>query len=194
MSNATRSHGTVAAATKSHAGAPGIDPNVANLIQFCLMLPFGETVLAWRLARGLTQAQLAEAAGIQRPNLSAIERGEREVTLKTLRALALALGVRPGALADGIAPGAGAPALSRAALERIAAAALDGSELVDRREAVTARHLRTVTTTWVDRKRGVPRRRGARAVDRAYFLLKTSETPETIASLVGRMADRQRRG
>jgi transcriptional regulator with XRE-family HTH domain len=60
--------------------------------------PFGETVLAWRLARGMTQAALARAACIPRPNLSAIERGDREVTLKTLRALALALEVRPGVL------------------------------------------------------------------------------------------------
>ncbi|HMF41326.1 MAG TPA: helix-turn-helix transcriptional regulator, partial [Polyangia bacterium] len=68
------------------------------------MQPFGETVLAWRLARGMTQAELGRAARIPRPNLSAIERGDREVTLKTLRALALALDVRPGVLADGIPP------------------------------------------------------------------------------------------
>jgi transcriptional regulator with XRE-family HTH domain len=45
------------------------------------MLPFGATVVAWRLARAMSQENLARAAGIPRPNLSAIERGEREVTL-----------------------------------------------------------------------------------------------------------------
>lgn len=69
------------------------------------MLPFGETVLAWRLARGLTQAALANLARVSRPNLSAIERGQREVTLGTLRALAVALDVRPGVLVDGVSPG-----------------------------------------------------------------------------------------
>src|SRR6266700_81765 len=72
------------------------------------MLPFGETLLAWRLARGMSQAELAQAARMSRPNLSAVERGDREVTLRTLRRLALALDVRPGILADGVAPAASA--------------------------------------------------------------------------------------
>ena len=94
------------------------------------MRPFGETVLAWRLTRGMTQAQLARAAKLPRPNLSAIERGDREVTLRTLRALALALDVRPGALVDGETPGAGPP-LTRTQMERIANAAAHGTALSD---------------------------------------------------------------
>ena len=81
------------------------------------MAPFGETVLLWRLQRGLTQKELARRAGVPRPNLSAIERGQLEVSLKTVRALALALGVRPGVLVDGIAPEeGGAGELSREAM------------------------------------------------------------------------------
>jgi transcriptional regulator with XRE-family HTH domain len=158
------------------------------------MLPFGEAVLAWRLARGMTQAELARTAHVQRPNLSAIERGDREVTLKTLRALAVALDVRPGILADGVSPGEGARPLGRTALERIAAAALDGWDLSDPREAALASHLREVTSAWPSGAPGARRRRRTRAVDRAYFLLKTSESAETIASLVARMSDRRRRG
>lgn len=71
----------------------------------------------------MTQAQLASAARIPRPNLSHIEGGDRDVTLGALRALALALDVTPGTLADGIPPFEGTSPSGRAAMERIAAAA-----------------------------------------------------------------------
>ncbi|MES1205193.1 MAG: helix-turn-helix transcriptional regulator [Pseudomonadota bacterium] len=172
------------------------------------MLPFAETVLAWRLFRGLTQAQLARAAGVPRPNLSAVERGEREVTLKTLRALAAALDVRPGVLADGEAPTAGLP-LGRASLERIARAAAGGTTLANAREHALARGLaqamsgrlssvkttaRTVTRTTTNAgskpattqatKDG--RRRAPQRADRAYFFLRTTAPAAVIASLVER--------
>ncbi len=64
------------------------------------MLHFGPQLAAWRLARNLTQAQLAQKAHVSRPNLSAIEQGKRDITLGTLDALARALGVTPGKLLD----------------------------------------------------------------------------------------------
>jgi transcriptional regulator with XRE-family HTH domain len=158
------------------------------------MCPFGETVLAWRLARGMTQAELARAARVPRPNLSAIERGDREVTLCTLRALALALGVKPGVLVDGIGPEAPGKAMSRAGLERVAAAAeasttpsTAGATLGNARESRLARRLAKATAG------GRTGRLGARAADRAYFLLKTAATPAVLGSLFDRMADRRRR-
>jgi len=154
------------------------------------MQPFGDTVLAWRLARGMTQAALATAAGVPRPNLSAIERGDREVTLKTLRALAVALTVKPGVLADGILPHGDRRPLTRAGLERVALAAVRDLKLPDPREATLAKLLRAAVRSQVDSKW---RYRSARSADRAYFLLKTSETPETVASLVERVAGAHRR-
>lgn len=48
----------------------------------------------WRRARGLTQAELAEASGVERSHLAKIERGEvGEPRPDTLRRLAEALGV-----------------------------------------------------------------------------------------------------
>ena len=48
----------------------------------------------WRRARGLTQAELAEASGVERSHLAKIERGEvNEPRPDTLRRLAEALGV-----------------------------------------------------------------------------------------------------
>jgi DNA-binding XRE family transcriptional regulator len=50
-------------------------------------------VRAWREARGLTQQQLAEAAGISIPYLSQIEAGKRKGSANVLAALARALRV-----------------------------------------------------------------------------------------------------
>lgn len=50
-------------------------------------------VRAWREARGLTQAQLAEAAGISISYLSQIESGKRKGGAEVLAALARALRV-----------------------------------------------------------------------------------------------------
>ena len=55
---------------------------------------FGSQLAAWRLAKGLTQIQLADAARMSRPNLSAIEASKRDLTLKTLIALARALNIK----------------------------------------------------------------------------------------------------
>jgi transcriptional regulator with XRE-family HTH domain len=157
------------------------------------MSPFGETVLAWRLARGMTQAALARAADVPRPNLSAIERGDREVTLRTLRALALALDVRPGALVDGEMPNAGAPPLTRAQMERIARATVSGAPLADPRESTLCRQLSAALAGQLEdcRTAGRARRRtGGRASDRAYFLLRTSEEPAVVASLVNRVIEK----
>lgn len=163
-------------------------------------MPFGETVLAWRLVRGMTQAQLAQAAGVARPNLSAIERGGHDVTLRTLRALALALGIRPGFLVDGVAPGAGSRAMGRVTLERVARAAARNEALSDPRQAALANRLRETTSarrSAASGMRPVPgpdaRSSRPRAGDRAYFLIKTAEASGTLASLVERVAGVGRR-
>jgi transcriptional regulator with XRE-family HTH domain len=153
--------------------------------------PFGETVLAWRLTRGITQAALASAAGIPRPNLSAIERGDREVTLKTLRALALALDVRPGVLVDGVMPEAGVRPLTRETMERVATATARGSRLTNAREAVLSRRLAGALSARMSSADGGTRRRPSpREKDRAYFLLRTVEEPQTLASLFTRVTEK----
>ena len=54
----------------------------------------GESSLrVWRRYRGLTQTALARAAAVPQSVISAIETGKRSPSLKTLRALARALGV-----------------------------------------------------------------------------------------------------
>lgn len=53
-----------------------------------------------RKARGLSQAQLAELAGLNQATVSKVERGEMNVTLEVIDAIAAALGVEPVQLFD----------------------------------------------------------------------------------------------
>ena len=53
----------------------------------------GQRIKHERQERGLTLAQLAEAAGSSAPHLSQVENGRREPTLRLLGALASGLGV-----------------------------------------------------------------------------------------------------
>lgn len=59
---------------------------------------FGRTVSRLRRANGLTQEALAEAAGLHRTYVGAVERGERNVSLANIVRIARALGVAPGSL------------------------------------------------------------------------------------------------
>lgn len=59
---------------------------------------FGGVIRDLRLARGLTQEELAQRAGIHPTYLGGIERGERNVGLENILKIARALGHRPGTL------------------------------------------------------------------------------------------------
>lgn len=59
---------------------------------------FGRRVRQLRLARGLSQEALAELAGLHRTYVSSLERGQRNVGLDNIHALADALGVTPASL------------------------------------------------------------------------------------------------
>jgi transcriptional regulator with XRE-family HTH domain len=54
---------------------------------------FGDRVRDLRLAKGLSQEELAFRAGMHRTYLGGIERGERNPALKNISAIAQALGV-----------------------------------------------------------------------------------------------------
>ena len=54
---------------------------------------FGERIRELRLARGLSQEELAFKSGMHRTYLGSIERGERNPSLKNIAAIAEALGV-----------------------------------------------------------------------------------------------------
>ncbi|GJF01698.1 helix-turn-helix domain-containing protein [Pseudonocardia sp. D17] len=61
---------------------------------------FGARVRALRETRGFSQETLAECAGIHRTYVGSVERGERNVALDNIHALADALGVSVRELFD----------------------------------------------------------------------------------------------
>ncbi|MBO7940729.1 helix-turn-helix transcriptional regulator [Streptomyces sp. S9] len=63
---------------------------------------FGQRVREHRLSAGLSQEELAEAAGIHRTYLSSLERGQRNVSLDNIIAVARALKVDVAQLFEGI--------------------------------------------------------------------------------------------
>jgi transcriptional regulator with XRE-family HTH domain len=63
---------------------------------------FGKRVRALRLERGLSQEKLAELADLHRNYVGGVERGERNIALINIVALAHALKVRPTRLIEPI--------------------------------------------------------------------------------------------
>jgi transcriptional regulator with XRE-family HTH domain len=63
---------------------------------------FAANVRRMRLAKKLSQSQVAERSGIHNTEISRIERGLRDPRLMTVVRLARALGIKPGALLEGI--------------------------------------------------------------------------------------------
>lgn len=55
---------------------------------------FGDRVRELRTAAGLSQEALAELADLHRTYVGSVERGERNISLDNIHALAIALGVR----------------------------------------------------------------------------------------------------
>ena len=55
----------------------------------------GANIRAYRIKLGLTQEQLAEIANLHRTYIGAIERGDRNVSLKNIVCIAEALKVEP---------------------------------------------------------------------------------------------------
>jgi len=63
-----------------------------------ILKTFGAQVRKLRKERGMTQEQLADAAGIERSYMGTIERGERNPTLLKVYRIAKALKVSAGQL------------------------------------------------------------------------------------------------
>jgi transcriptional regulator with XRE-family HTH domain len=74
------------------------DPTIAAEVDPPHVL--ASNVYRLRKDRGLTQEQLAEAAGVRQPRIAEVERGDANPRLLTLARLAFALGVPVAALLD----------------------------------------------------------------------------------------------
>jgi len=70
-------------------------------IDFAVRILAGESpVKIWRVHRDMTQAQLAKVAGISQSYLNEIERGHKDGSVESLRAIAQALAVDVGDLVN----------------------------------------------------------------------------------------------
>ena len=63
-----------------------------------LVMVFAGNVRRLRAERGLSQEELAEAAGVHRTYIGMLERGEKNVTIYNIERIATALCVRPSCL------------------------------------------------------------------------------------------------
>jgi transcriptional regulator with XRE-family HTH domain len=63
---------------------------------------FGERVRILRRKSGISQERFAAQARIDRSYIGAVERGERNVTLRNICRIAAALGISPSQLLDGV--------------------------------------------------------------------------------------------
>lgn len=55
----------------------------------------GRNLRAWREERGLSQEAFADVVGVHRTYMGGVERGERNLTLRSVERLAETLGVDP---------------------------------------------------------------------------------------------------
>jgi len=60
-----------------------------------LVMVFAGNVRRLRAERGLSQEELAEAAGVHRTYIGMLERGEKNVTIYNIERIARALGIEP---------------------------------------------------------------------------------------------------
>ena len=66
-----------------------------QVVEGDLQRVLGENLRAHRLARGYSQEAFADLFGLHRTYIGGLERGERNVTLKTVERLAALLGLDP---------------------------------------------------------------------------------------------------
>ncbi|HPJ81975.1 MAG TPA: helix-turn-helix transcriptional regulator [Saccharofermentans sp.] len=67
-----------------------------------ILIRFGLRVKELRHSLGISQEELAEKAGVHRTYIGMIERGEKNITLKSLSKIAVALGINTSYLLEGI--------------------------------------------------------------------------------------------
>lgn len=132
---------------------------------------------------------MAARSGVSRPNLSAIEQGARDLTIGTLRRIALVLGVSAGALVDGIGPWPVIPRslLGRDALDRIAKLATGQSLRASALERRIAKDLASIMKSKM-RLLGPKKNRGnVRANNPAMLRLKSELGQVVFENLIRRV-------
>jgi len=95
------------------------------------MLSPGARIYECRLSKKMSQAELAQRAGLAQANLSNIEKGKRDLTVSTLIRIASALEIKPSRLIDPEVPSK-PPVFTRDKIEKLAESVLDPGVLAPR--------------------------------------------------------------
>ena len=152
------------------------------------MLDIGQNIFRERLTRGITQAELARSAGLTQPNLSAIEKGRRDMTVSTLRRISLALGVGASRLLGESPAEKTAPAtLNRPRIERLARLVVQPGDLDQTEDEKIARHFRQILPA------PGARRRPAKKTLQSWFELRAQFDQNQIRSILERIRDETQR-
>lgn len=67
-----------------------------------ILIRFGERVRELRKAKGFSQEAFADECGLDRTYVGGIERGERNLALRNIEAIAVALGISISELTKGL--------------------------------------------------------------------------------------------
>ncbi len=148
------------------------------------MLPIGYKISQKRREYGMTQAKLAQRAGLAQPNLSNIEKGKQDLTVTMLIRIAKALGVAPGVFFweekkhD--------QRLTRTYVEYLAESVWK-TAVCSEEDRPMVQNLRTLLPG------GLKRPAGRAAVERAWLELRSCFTPAEIKLLCERARDARQR-
>ncbi len=67
-----------------------------------ILIEVGSRIRELRAERGFSQEKLAECSGLHRTYVGAVERGERNISLRNLQKIAVALGINLETLFKGL--------------------------------------------------------------------------------------------
>ena len=67
-----------------------------------ILLKFGRRVRELRISQGYSQESFAAKCGLDRTYIGGIERGERNVALRNIQVISIALGITISELTDGL--------------------------------------------------------------------------------------------
>ena len=152
------------------------------------MFDVGQNILQERLRQGITQAKLTQLTGIAQPNLSAIEKGNRDISVSMLRRISLALNVRPSRLlGEETGDTQRSVELTRPRIERIARLTISAAPLGQSEEERLARLFQLILPT-----RGA-KRKPAKQTVRSWLELRALLDQNQIRSVLGRIRDAQQR-
>ncbi len=148
------------------------------------MLNPGIKIYEYRLALKMSQAELAQRAGLAQANLSNIEKGKRDFTVSTLLRIASALGIKPALLIE--ETGQKGLRLTREKIEKLA-------EVILNAEVKAPSELKDLAELFRQILPGTNARLSMKKINLAWVKLRERLTSSEIKGILDRVQDAQQR-